>query len=124
VRYANENGRRRCANRENSKSKKLVEKPKRNARSARSNARRRRKKELGGKSARNSDVQSVSVSGKRNGDLKSNEKRNDRKDMNAGDEKSAKDTVTGIDLGTVIAVEPWTETETGIETATVTALAQ
>lgn len=71
-------------------------------------------------------MQSVSASGKRNGDLKSNEKRNDRKDMSAGDEKSAKDTVTGIDLGTVIAVEPGTgtETETGIESATMTALAQ
>lgn len=66
--------------------------------------------------------------------------------MSAGDEKSAKDTVTGIDLGTVIAVEPGTgtetgtgigtgigtgtgtgtetETETGIESATMTALAQ
>lgn len=71
-------------------------------------------------------MQSVSVSGKRNGDLKSNEKRNVRKDMSAGDGKSAKDTVTGIDLGTVIAVEPGTKigTETGIESATVTALAQ
>jgi hypothetical protein len=42
--------------------------------------------------------------------------------MSAVDEKSAKDTVTTIELGTVIAVEPGTEIEieTRIESATVT----